>query len=89
MKIPLRQLDRHLSGGVAKIYLVAGDEPLPAGLTPIYPTTAGVGQATLRKLIAQALADGLRERRFSTLTRPVNEDDRRVAVPPQFPALAV
>ena len=39
-----------------RFHLVAGDEPLPAGLTPIYPTTAGVGQATLRKLIAQALA---------------------------------
>ncbi len=31
-------------------------EPLPEGLTPIYPTTAGVGPATLRKLIGQALA---------------------------------
>lgn len=28
MKLPLRQLDRHLAEGVAKIYLVAGDEPL-------------------------------------------------------------
>ncbi|MCA1926670.1 MAG: ATP-dependent DNA helicase RecG [Thiobacillus sp.] len=34
----------------------AGDDtPLPAGLTPIYPTTAGLAQATLRKLVARAL----------------------------------
>ncbi|HWR77173.1 MAG TPA: ATP-dependent DNA helicase RecG, partial [Thiobacillus sp.] len=29
--------------------------PLPAQLTPVYPTTAGLGQATLRKLVARAL----------------------------------
>ena len=29
--------------------------PLPEQLTPVYPTTAGLGQATLRKLIARAL----------------------------------
>jgi DNA polymerase III delta subunit len=28
LKIPLRQLDRHLADGVASAYLVAGDEPL-------------------------------------------------------------
>ncbi|HVY66715.1 MAG TPA: DNA polymerase III subunit delta [Gammaproteobacteria bacterium] len=28
MKLPLRQLDRHLKEGLAKVYLVAGDEPL-------------------------------------------------------------
>jgi ATP-dependent DNA helicase RecG len=32
-----------------------GDEALPTALTPVYPTTAGLGQATLRKLIARAL----------------------------------
>jgi len=32
------------------------DTPLPDGLTPVYPTTAGLGQATLRKLIGRALA---------------------------------
>ena len=31
--------------------------PLPTALTPVYPTTAGVGQGTLRKLIVRALAD--------------------------------
>jgi len=31
--------------------------PLPQALTPIYPTTAGLGQETLRKLAARALQD--------------------------------
>ncbi len=31
---------------------VAEGDPLPAGLTPVYPTTAGVSTNTLRKLIA-------------------------------------
>ena len=30
--------------------------PLPDRLTPVYPTTAGLGQETLRKVIARALA---------------------------------
>ncbi len=30
-------------------------EPLPAALTPVYPTTAGLPQTTLRRLIAAAL----------------------------------
>ena len=35
---------------------VVGDEtPLATALTPIYPTTAGLSQATIRKLIANAL----------------------------------
>lgn len=37
-------------------------EPLEKTLTPVYPTTEGVGQATLRRLIGLAHAyDGLRE----------------------------
>jgi ATP-dependent DNA helicase RecG len=32
-----------------------GDESLPAALTPVYPTTAGLGQSTLRRLIERAL----------------------------------
>ena len=35
--------------------VLRGDEPLPTALTPVYPTTAGLGQAALRKLIARAL----------------------------------
>ena len=36
--------------------LVSGEEALPDALTPVYPTTAGVSQAALRKLIQAALA---------------------------------
>jgi ATP-dependent DNA helicase RecG len=32
-----------------------GDEPLPASLTPVYPTTTGLGQPVLRRLILRAL----------------------------------
>jgi ATP-dependent DNA helicase RecG len=35
--------------------IVAPGEPLPKALTPVYPTTAGLGQATLRALILDAL----------------------------------
>jgi ATP-dependent DNA helicase RecG len=50
---------------------VGDDEPLPAELTPIYPTTAGLANSALQKLIGKALAvgdlsetlpDGLRQR---------------------------
>ncbi len=37
--------------------VVGADAPLPQALTPVYPTTAGVSQAALRKLIEVALAD--------------------------------
>jgi ATP-dependent DNA helicase RecG len=36
-------------------------EPLPQALTPVYPTTAGLGQGTLRKLAVAALARAKRE----------------------------
>ena len=36
--------------------IVRPDTVLPEALTPIYPTTAGLPQSTLRRLIAQALA---------------------------------
>ncbi len=35
---------------------ITGDAPLPTALTPVYPTTAGLAQETLRKLVARALA---------------------------------
>jgi ATP-dependent DNA helicase RecG len=38
-----------------RFHVLHGDEPLPQALTPIYPTVAGVGQATLRKLITKTL----------------------------------
>jgi len=34
-----------------------GDEALAEALTPVYPTTAGLGQGTLRRLIERALAE--------------------------------
>jgi len=37
-----------------KCRTVNGETPLQTSLTPIYPTTAGLSQATLRKLIANA-----------------------------------
>ena len=36
--------------------IVAPGEPLATTLTPVYPTTAGLGQATLRALVQEALA---------------------------------
>jgi ATP-dependent DNA helicase RecG len=36
--------------------VVAPGSPLPDRLTPVYPTTAGLGQETLRKVVAHALA---------------------------------
>jgi ATP-dependent DNA helicase RecG len=37
--------------------IVAPGEPLADTLTPVYPTTAGLGQASLRKLVLEALAE--------------------------------
>jgi ATP-dependent DNA helicase RecG len=38
-----------------RFHLMREGEPLPDRLTPVYPTTAGLGQATLRRLIDKAL----------------------------------
>jgi len=40
-----------------RFHVLYGDEALPTALTPVYPTTAGLGQATLRKLIGRALEE--------------------------------
>ena len=37
--------------------MVGAEEPVAEALTPIYPTTAGLGQAALRKLVQSALAE--------------------------------
>jgi len=37
--------------------IVAPGEPLPQALTPVYPTTAGLSQYQLRKLVLQALGE--------------------------------
>ncbi len=39
-----------------RFHLVTAGDPLPERLTPVYPTTAGLGQTTLRRLIEKALA---------------------------------
>ncbi len=36
---------------------VAADAPLPRSLTPVYPASAGVSQAVIRKAVTQALRD--------------------------------
>ncbi|MGE5945979.1 MAG: ATP-dependent DNA helicase RecG, partial [Betaproteobacteria bacterium] len=41
-----------------RFHRVAEDDPLPVELTPIYPSTAGVANSALQKLIGQALAEG-------------------------------
>jgi len=38
-----------------RFHVVHSGEPLPERLTPVYPTTAGLPQASLRRLIARAL----------------------------------
>ncbi|MDO8787891.1 MAG: ATP-dependent DNA helicase RecG [Sulfuritalea sp.] len=38
-----------------RFHVVGAEESLPECLTPVYPTTAGLGQATLRRLIERAL----------------------------------
>lgn len=38
-----------------RFHVVREGEPLPNRLTPVYPTTAGLGQTTLRRLIERAL----------------------------------
>ena len=37
---------------------VTGDEPLPQTLTPVYPSSAGIGQGTLRVKVLEALDAG-------------------------------
>jgi ATP-dependent DNA helicase RecG len=39
-----------------RFHVLADDDTLPDCLTPVYPTTAGLGQATLRRLIERALS---------------------------------
>jgi len=38
-----------------RFHVMHGEEPLPVALTPIYPTTAGLAQGTLRRMIGEAL----------------------------------
>ena len=41
-----------------RFHKIGDNEPLPTEMTPIYPSTAGVSNSALQKLIARALADG-------------------------------
>jgi len=47
-----------------------GDVPLPQALTPVYPTTAGLSQDSMRKLVSRALRD-------ADLTETLPEPERR------------
>ena len=40
-----------------KFRVLQGDAPVAQSLTPVYPTTAGLGQEVLRRLIARAIAE--------------------------------
>ena len=56
-----------------RIRPVAAGEPLPESLTPIYPTTAGLAQSALRKIIAGALRhNGMRDELPEALRRNLN-----------------
>ncbi|MEP7181177.1 MAG: ATP-dependent DNA helicase RecG [Betaproteobacteria bacterium] len=50
--------DGHLGREIVhpQFKVVEAGTPLPDRLTPVYPTTAGLGQETLRKVIARSLA---------------------------------
>jgi ATP-dependent DNA helicase RecG len=50
--------DGHLGREIVhpQFKVIAEGEPLPDRLTPVYPTTAGLGQDTLRKVVARTLA---------------------------------
>jgi ATP-dependent DNA helicase RecG len=63
--------------------VLRGEVPLPRALTPVYPTTAGLGQATLRKLAGRALE---RAELKDTLPEPVR---RRLKLPPFAEAVHV
>lgn len=56
--------------------IVKDEEPLAKTLTPVYPTTQGLGQGTLRKLIGQALAsEELHDTLPDVLRNPLNLPD--------------
>jgi ATP-dependent DNA helicase RecG len=79
-----------------RFHVVRGEAPLPCTLTPVYPTTAGLAQATLRKLAARALAAGdLSDTVPETLRRQLRLEPFAEAVrylhspPPDADALAL
>jgi ATP-dependent DNA helicase RecG len=61
--------------------VVSGELPVAQALTPVYPTTAGLGQDTLRRLIGRALAaESLGELLPATLTDALGLPDFAAAV---------
>ena len=50
---------------------VAQGDQLPSALTPVYPATAGVGQATLRRVIVAAIEAARREQQLDDTAAPV------------------
>ena len=54
-----------------------GEVPLPQALTPIYPTTAGLSQDSMRKLVARALRD-------TDLAETLPESERHALGLPSF-----
>ncbi len=53
--------------------VVAASEPLPVSLTPVYPATAGVSQAELRKAVLEALgAERLEDSLPAPLLKPLS-----------------
>ena len=50
---------------------VSEGAPLPQALTPVYPATAGVGQATLRRIIVAAIEAARKEGQLADTAPPV------------------
>ena len=63
--------------------VLRGEVPLPQALTPVYPTTAGLGQDTLRKLAGRALECADLE---DTLPEPMR---KKLRIPPFAEAVRV
>ncbi len=59
-----------------RFQVIHDDQPLPTALTPVYPTTAGLGQGTLRRLIERALTEvDLGETLPESLVQPLQLED--------------
>ena len=79
-----------------KYRLVQAEAPVARALTPVYPTTAGLAQDELRRLIARALADSdLADTLSSSVVEPLGLPPFRDAVlllhnpPPEIPQAAL
>ena len=64
-----------------RFHVLHGDEPLPVALTPIYPTTAGLTQGVLRRMIGEALGrTGLVETLPEAMRKPLGLEGFSAAV---------